>query len=62
MNKDDSKFLRSLMPAWVLSTPRGLCATMYGTGTYEGDKEISVRVNKILAVNKSEKEVENERN
>jgi hypothetical protein len=44
---DDIRFLLSLIPEWAKTVPKGLCPTMYGTGSYEGDLLIKTRVDKI---------------
>ena len=48
------KLLRSLLPEWVHHVPKGLCATMYGTGSYEGDLRVKEKVSELLtkAMNK----------
>ena len=48
MNKEDAKFIWSLMPGWVKKQSKGLDPTFYGTLSCEGDKEIHKRVKEIL--------------
>jgi hypothetical protein len=38
------ELIKQLMPDWVKDIPKGLCATMYGTGSYEGDLEVKEKV------------------
>jgi hypothetical protein len=45
--KEDIKFLMSFVPEWAKKSEPGLCATMYGTLSYEGDLKVIERVNKI---------------
>ena len=47
IKKEDLELLLSFVPDWAKIVPRGLDPTLYGTGTYEGDKEIKKRVDKI---------------
>jgi hypothetical protein len=49
MDKSDKEFLLSLIPIWALETEPGLCATMYGTGSYEEDCAIVQRVKDIFS-------------
>tara|TARA_R110000772_G_scaffold153261_1_gene264267 strand:+ start:28133 stop:28429 length:297 start_codon:yes stop_codon:yes gene_type:complete len=44
----DVEFIYSLLPKWTKEAPKGLDPTMYGTLTYEGDKEIVDRLKEIL--------------
>ena len=48
MKEEDKKFLYSLIVDWAKEAPMGLCPTMYGTNTQEGDQVIVDRVNKLL--------------
>ena len=48
LSDEDKQFLYGLMPEWVKDTPRGLCPTIYGTGSLEGDIEIKRRVDYLL--------------
>jgi hypothetical protein len=50
LTQDQANFLYSLMPGWVKDHPKGLCATMYGTLSQEGDKEIGDKVRTILNI------------
>jgi len=45
----DLIFLLSLLPDWVKEVPKGLDATFYGTGSYEGDLKVKQRIEKLLA-------------
>jgi len=54
MTGDDKQFLWNLMPEWVKESAVGLDPTMYGTGTYEGDCAIRLRVQEILGINPDE--------
>jgi translation elongation factor EF-G len=44
----DAEFIYSLLPEWTKEAPKGLDPTMYGTLTYEGDKEIVDKLKEIL--------------
>ena len=44
----DVEFIYSLLPEWTKEAPKGLDPTMYGTLTYEGDKEIVDKLKEIL--------------
>ena len=44
----DIELILLLMPSWVKDVPEGLCPTMYGTGSYEGDLVIVNRVRAIF--------------
>ena len=44
----DTEFIYSLLPEWTKEAPKGLDPTMYGTLTYEGDKEIVDKLKEIL--------------
>ena len=48
ITNEDKKFLWSLLPDWVVKMEPGLCPTMYGTGSYEGDCDIHKEVVDIL--------------
>ena len=48
MNEENKKYIWSLLPEWVKDVPEGLDPMFYGTLTYEGDKKIHDKVNKIL--------------
>jgi len=37
-------FLLNLVPEWARNSELGLDPTMYGTGTYEGDRYVIVRI------------------
>lgn len=50
MNEKDREFILSLIVDWAKDCPVGLCPTMYGTGTREGDLEVQKEVYKILNV------------
>jgi hypothetical protein len=51
MNKDDAKFIYSLLPDWAkYKAPQGLDPTMYGTLRKETDDEVIERVKRILEV------------
>ena len=59
MTEEDKQFLWSLMPDWVKEPLVGLCPTMYGTLSFEGDWAVHKRVTKMLGI-MSVKEIENE--
>jgi hypothetical protein len=44
----DTEFIYSLLPEWTKEAPKGLDTTMYGTLTYEGDREIVDKLKEIL--------------
>ena len=44
----DAEFIYSLLPEWTREVLKGLDPTMYGTLTYEGDKEIVDKLKEIL--------------
>ena len=46
--RKDIVFLLNLVPDWAKVVPKGLDATFYGTGTYEGDLEVNKRLNQIM--------------
>lgn len=48
MTEQDKKYIWDLMPSWVKTVPKGLCPTMYGTGSYEGDLKVRTKVAEIL--------------
>lgn len=43
------------VPAWAQEVPDGLCPTMYGTGTAEGDRRVKGKVDELRALLKSGK-------
>ena len=53
MTNKDVEFLESLLPPWVFDVPKGLCPTMYGTCSYEGDLKVKEKVEKILSKEKT---------
>lgn len=55
MTTKNKLFLWNLMPDWVKNDEPGHCPTMYGTGTYEGDKAVRERVKKLLEIDKKPK-------
>lgn len=44
----DIKFIKSLLPEWAKTAPKGLDPTFYGTGSQSGDQKVVDRINKIL--------------
>ena len=49
MKNEDLEFLLSIIPHWVKdAVPVGLDPTFYGTGSYEGDREVKARLDGIL--------------
>ena len=57
------EYLMSFVPKWAKEVTRGLCPTMYGTGTFEGDAKVLCEVQEIsnlLATIKAEEEGKNE--
>ena len=48
--RSDELFLWALMPDWIQTTVEGLSPSMYGTGSYEGDKKESDKVKNILNI------------
>lgn len=44
---EDARYLLSFVPPWAKEVPEGLCATMYGTGSAEGDTRVMQRVTEI---------------
>ncbi len=50
MTETDKKYIANLMPEWAKDVPRGLCATMYGTGSYDGDMRVKSEVERILGI------------
>jgi len=44
---EDIKFLLKFIPPWAKEAPPGLCPTMYGTLTQEGDQKIIDKINII---------------
>ena len=56
---EDIEFLLSFLPQWVRKVEKGLDATMYGTGTYEGDKNVQDKLKKILKKYKLEERWKN---
>jgi len=48
LSEDDADFIWSLMPTWIISQPKGLDPTMYGTLSMDGDIKICDRVKQIL--------------
>lgn len=47
--RDALRFTLTLAPDWAREAPPGLCPTMYGTLSQEGDQEIVHRVNTARA-------------
>jgi hypothetical protein len=47
ITREDVLFLLCLLPVWVTRDEPGLCSTMYGAGSYEGDRLVVDRVLKI---------------
>jgi hypothetical protein len=43
------RHLIALVPEWARKVEPGLCATMYGTGTFEGDERVKERVDAVKA-------------
>ena len=48
--RDDISFLLNLVPGWAKDVPVGLCPTLYGTGSSEGDLVVKQRVDAIRAL------------
>lgn len=53
MIERDKQFLWRLMPDWIKKPEVGLCATMYGTGSFKGDWAAHERVVKLLNMPKN---------
>lgn len=45
--KEAVRFLLSFVPIWAKEVPDGLCGTMYGTCTAEGDRKVKTEVDEI---------------
>lgn len=43
------RYLLRLVPQWAEEVPPGLCPTMYGTASQEGDERVKARVDAIRA-------------
>lgn len=54
MRKKNKKLIWSLLPNWVKEVPKNMDPTFYGTGSYEGDLEVSNQIKKVLKVKKWE--------
>ena len=48
MKASEANYIWNLLPIWVKIQEEGLDPTMYGTGTYEGDTDVSNKVTEIL--------------
>lgn len=46
--QEDLKLLLSFVPTWARMAEEGLDPTMYGTGSYEGDLEVKLKVDSIV--------------
>ncbi len=40
-------YLHQFVPPWATEVPDGLCPTMYGTGSAEGDRQVKMRIDEI---------------
>lgn len=47
LTREELGLLLSFVPDWAKEVPEGLCATMYGTLTADGDRQIKQRVDSI---------------
>jgi len=48
MKEEDKRLIWSLMPEWAKRPQEGLCSTLYGTLSYEGDLRIHRKLVAIL--------------
>jgi hypothetical protein len=46
----DIRYLLKFVPPWAKEVPEGLCPTMYGTLTAEGDRKVKAEVDRIRAL------------
>jgi len=44
LSKNEYLLLRSFIPIWAITPIEGLDPTMYGTGSYKGDKKVANRL------------------
>jgi hypothetical protein len=49
VDKEDKEFILSIVPMWAKDVVVGLDATMYGTGTYDGDLKVHERLMNIIS-------------
>ena len=46
--QEDLNLLLSFVPIWAIVVEKGLDPTMYGTGSYEGDLKVKMKVDDII--------------
>lgn len=44
----DAEYIWELLPIWIKTMEKGLCPTMYGTGSYENDLKVHEKCKNIL--------------
>lgn len=47
--KEHTRYLLSFVPEWAKEAPEGLCPTMYGTPTQEGDTKVVEKIKEVVA-------------